>query len=170
MTDLRRALAATLLLALAAPALADEPPEIDHQPLPCTLYGKAISLCARVTDDNQVAKSRIYFRPAGEEFYSFVDMVFGGINYCGTLPAPREGALKVIEYYIQAVDDQYQAKRTSTFQMNVQPEGVCEFPPLERDASKWASIIVHATNKKQGKKVHDAFANPGVNFVPIVVK
>jgi hypothetical protein len=161
---------AILLAGFASPLRADDPPDIEHQPLPCTLFNRPISLCATVTDDANVAKSRIYFRPAGEEFYSFVDMVFGGINYCGTLPAPREGALKVIEYYIQAVDDQYQAKRTSTFQMNVQAEGVCEFPPLERDASKAASITVHATNKKQGKKVHDAFANPGVNFVPIVVR
>ncbi len=167
-----RRLFPVLLAALAAAAVvrADDPPEIEHQPAPCTVPGKAISLCATVTDDNQVAKARIYFKPAGEEFYSFVDMTFGGINYCGTVPAPREGAVKVIEYYIQAVDDQYQAKRTSTFQMNVQAEGVCEFPPVERDQAKAASIVVYATNKKQGKKIHDAFANPGVNFVPVASK
>ena len=65
-------------------------------------------------------------------------MTFGGINYCGTLPAPREGKLKVIEYYVQAVDDAFQAQRTSTFQLSVVPEGKCEFPPIEKDAKRAA--------------------------------
>ena len=107
---------------LAAPlALADEPPTIDHHPIPCTVPAKAISLCAAISDDQNVSAARVYFRRAGEDFYSFVDMTFGGINYCGTLPAPREGKLKVIEYYVQAVDDQFQAQRTSTFQLSAIP-------------------------------------------------
>jgi hypothetical protein len=97
-------------------------------------------------------------------------MTFGGISYCGTLPAPREGKVKVIEYYLQAVDDQYQPTRTSTFQMNVQPEGMCEFPPIEKDAGKAAAIKVFATNRKQGNKMHDAFVTAGVTFVPVLGK
>ncbi len=160
-------------LALAVWALplataADDPPVIEHQPVPCTLPSKAISLCAAVSDDSMVATARIYFRPAGEDFYSFVDMTFGGISYCGTLPAPREGKVKVIEYYLQAVDDQYQPTRTSTFQMNVQPEGMCEFPPIEKDVAKAAAIKVFATNRKQGSKMHDAFVTTGVTFVPVL--
>ena len=158
------------LAALALPARADDPPVIEHQPVPCTVPGKAISLCATVTDDNEVAKARIYFKKQGEQFYAFVDMVFGGINYCGTLPAPREGEVKAVEYYIQAVDNAYQAQRTSTFQLNVQPDGVCEFPPVEKDASRSAAIRVYATHKKQGKKLDDAFAATGVTFVPVVDK
>jgi len=154
----------------AVPARADDPPEIEHQPVPCTVPNKPIALCAGVTDDSQVAKVRIYFKPQGEDYYSFVDMTFGGINYCGTLPAPREGAVKSVEYYVQAVDDQYQSSRTSTYQMNVQPEGVCAFPPVQKDAAKAASITVYATHKKQGKKIYDAFANAGVNFVPVAAK
>ena len=52
--------------------------------------------------------------------------------------------------------------------MNVQPEGVCEFPPIEKDAARAASIKVYATNKKQGKKLDDAFSASGVTFVPVV--
>lgn len=158
------------VLAVPLAARADDSPEVDHQPVPCTIPGKAISLCAAVTDDNEVAKARIYFRGQGQEFYSFIDMAFRGLNYCGTLPAPREGAVKVVEYYIQAMDNAYQAKRTSTFQMNVQPEGACDFPPLETDASRAASVTVYATNKKQGKKLDDAFVAAGVNFVPLAAK
>jgi hypothetical protein len=163
------------VLALAAAALplsawATDPPVIEHQPVPCTVPGKAVSLCAAVSADTTVATARIYFRAAGEDFYSFVDMAFGGINYCGTLPAPREGKLKVIEYYLQAVDDQYQPTRTSTFQMSVQPEGMCEFPPIEKDPGKAANIKVFATNRKQGNRLHDAFVATGVSFVPVLAK
>ena len=167
MTICRCALALAIW-ALPLATAADDPPVIEHQPVPCTVPGKAISLCAAVSDDSMVATARIYFRPAGEDFYSFVDMSFGGISYCGTVPAPREGKVKVIEYYLQAVDDQYQPTRTSTFQMNVQPEGMCELPPIEKDAGKAAAIKVFATNRKQGNKMHDAFVTTGVTFVPVL--
>jgi hypothetical protein len=149
-------------------ARADDPPQIDHQPVPCTLPDRPIALCASISDDSAVAKARIYFRKAGEDFYSFVEMSFGGMSYCGTLPAPRGGKVKIIEYYIQAIDDQFQPQRTSTFQMTVQPEGMCEFPPLEKDAKKAASIRVYASNKKQGNKLPDDFQATGVTFVPVV--
>jgi hypothetical protein len=154
-----------MLLLLPGLALA-EPPEVNHQPSPCSIPDKPISLCARVTDDGQVAKARIYFRAKGEQFYSFVDMAFTGINHCGTLPAPRAGKASVIEYYVQGIDDQYESGRTSTFQMNIQPEGQCEFPPVEKDAARAAAMTVYATNKKQGRKLPDDFVPTGVTFVP----
>ena len=144
-----------------------EPPSVEHQPSPCTVPDKPIKLCATITDDGQVAKARIYFRPAGDKFYSFVDMTFGGLSFCGTLPPPRPGKLQTIEYYVQAVDDKYESQRTSTFNMNVQPEGVCEFPPVEKDAARAAAIVVHATNQKQGKRLPDEFVAAGVSFVPV---
>jgi hypothetical protein len=160
----RRVFAACLL----APVLAaGESPTVEHQPLPCTTPGQPISLCASITDDKQVAKARVYFRPAGEKFYSFVEMTFGGINFCATLPAPRERKVEVIEYYVQGVDDEYDAQRTSTFQLNVLPANMCEFPPVEKDAARAAALVVHATSPKQGKKLPDAFVPAGVSFVPM---
>jgi hypothetical protein len=160
-----RAVAAVVML--ASPALAAESPRVEHQPIPCTVPGKPLSLCASITDDRQVAKARVYFRASGEKFYNFVEMAFGGINFCGTLPAPREGKVTAIEYYVQGVDDEYDAQRTSTYQMNVLPEAMCEFPPLEKDPARVASIVVHATSPRQGKKLDDAFASAGVSFVPM---
>ncbi|HEY6555240.1 MAG TPA: hypothetical protein VI669_17920 [Vicinamibacteria bacterium] len=150
--------------------LADEPPAIDHQPVPCTVPAKAIALCAGISDDQNVSAARVYFRKAGADFYSFVDMSFGGINYCATLPAPREGKIKLIEYYVQAVDDGFQAQRTSTFQLSIVPEGKCEFPPLEKDPKRAAAIKVFATNKKQGARLDDAFDRLGVSYVPLGAK
>jgi hypothetical protein len=158
------------LLTLGGPALADDPPNVEAQPVLCSIPDKAISLCAAISDDGTVAKARIYFRKAGEDFYNYVDMVFGGLNYCGTLPAPREGKIKTLEYYIQAIDDQFQPQRTSTFQMAIQPEGQCEYPPLEKDAKRAANIRVFASNKKQGNKLPDEFQPTGVTFVPVAGK
>ncbi len=97
-------------------------------------------------------------------------MAFTGLSYCGTLPAPRDGKVQSIEYYVQAVDDQFQPTRTSTFQIAVQPENVCEFPPVEKDAKKAAAIKVFATNKKQGKKLDESFTALGVTYVPVQVR
>lgn len=126
---------------------------------------KPASLCASITDDGQVAAARIYFRPAGEKFYSFVDMVFGGLSFCGTVPGARAGKVQVLEYYVQAVDDQYESNRTSTFNLEVKPE--CEFAPLEKDPARAAAIVVHATNQKQGKKLPEELVPTGVSFVPV---
>jgi hypothetical protein len=158
------------LVALAPAAARSEEPDVQHQPSPCTGPDKPISLCATVTDDGQVAKVRIYFRAAGDKYYSFVEMAFTGINFCGTLPAPRSGKTQAVDYYVQGVDDQYETKRTSTYQLTVQPEGVCEFPPVEKDAARAAAITVYATSPKQGKKLDDAFAAKGVTFVPVKSK
>ena len=163
---MRMSLAPAFLLVAAVFAAENDPPAVDHQPALCTVPDKPLSLCAAVSDDGNVAVARIYFRREGEGFYSFVPMGFTGVSYCGTLPAPREKA-KTIEYYVQALDDTYLPQRTSTFRLPVQPEGVCEFPPLERDAAKAGAIKVYATNRKQGKKLDDAFAIGGVTFVPL---
>lgn len=157
-------------LALAAwPAVAAwaDPPSVDHQPVPCTVPGQPFTLCATVTDDGEVVRSRVYFKAEDARFYSFVDMVFGGIDFCGTLPAPREGKLKAIEYYVQAVDDQYESFRTSGHVISLQPEGVCGFAPVAKDPTRTQSITVHATHQKQGRKLPDAFVSAGVTFVPV---
>jgi hypothetical protein len=165
---MKRQLVVPALVILLQPlaAWASTPPVIEHQPALCTLPDRAISLCAVVSDDGTVAAARLYFRREGEKYYNFVDMSFTGIDYCGTLPAPREGKVKVIEYYIQAIDDDYESQRTSTFRLPVPEDGVCEFAPLEHDEARAREITVFATNSRQGKKLDDAFDRTGVTFVP----
>jgi hypothetical protein len=159
----RLLLAVALLVPVAARS--QEAPAVEHQPAICTVPEKPLSLCASISDDGNVAVSRIYFRSAGQDFFAFVDMSFTGVGYCGTLPGPRPKT-RAIEYYVQAVDDSYQPTRTSTYRIPVQPEGVCEFPPLEKDTSRAAAIRVFATNRKQGRKLDDGFVATGVAFVP----
>jgi hypothetical protein len=157
-----------LALALAVLPLAAraEAPIVEHQPSPCTVPDKPISLCATITDDNEVAKARLYFRKTGEKYWNVIDMAFGGISFCGTLPAPR-AKTAALEYYIQGIDDTYEAQRTSTYELRVQGEDQCGFPPVESDRQKASAITVYATHKKQGKKIDDGAFNPaGVTFVP----
>lgn len=161
---------ASASLAAALPALGDDPPLVEHQPLPCSVPDKPIAVCATASDDSQVAKVRAFFRREGQDYYSFVELAFTGLNHCGTLPAPRTGKLRVIEYYVQAVDDQYQPARSSTYRIQIQPEGVCEFPPIETDPQRLGAITVFASHKKQGKKLDDAFSGAGVTFVPVQTK
>ena len=163
---MKRVLALVLLLLPAASARGDDPPAVEHQPALCTVPEKPLSLCAAISDDGNVATARVFFRRAGEDYYAFVNMAFTGVSYCATVPGPREKA-KAIEYYVQAVDENYQPTRTSTYKIPVQAEGVCEFPPLEKDAAKMAAIKVTATNRKQGKKLDDGFDPTGVTFVPL---
>jgi len=167
----RRTVAALICALGPVLALAD-PPAVDHQPSPCTVPDKPISLCATITADadRNVAAARIFFRPMGDKYWNTVDMAFTGISFCGTLPAPRAGKVQTVEYYIQATDDQFEPQRTSTFQLQVQSPDQCGFPPLEKDAERAAKITVHATNSKQGKKLPDEFDPTGVTFVVSLAK
>jgi hypothetical protein len=153
------------LLGAASGVVADDPPLVEHQPVPCTVPEEPMSICASISDDAMVSFARLYFRPRGERYYSFAEMSFTGLQYCATVPAPRAGKLDALEYYIHAVDDAFQTRRTSTFQMTVQSAEVCGFPPLERDPEKAASITVYATHGKQGDKLDGDFVREGVNFV-----
>jgi hypothetical protein len=157
-------LALRLLLSMGWLA-AFEPPLVRHQPVPCTVALRPFTLCANVTDDGQVSKVKLYFRPVGETFYSYVDMTFDGIRFCGTLPAPLK--TRSLEYYVEGVDDTFDPARTSTYVIRVEPEGVCDFAPVEKDPSRTASITVYATNKKQGKNPPSLFDRSGVSFVPV---
>jgi len=137
-----------------------------HQPAHCTVAGTPVSVCAVVTDDGQVVKVRAYFRPEGERYFSFVELEPRGEEYCGTLPAPRAGRMKQLEYYVWAVDDEYLPQRTTPFLLALEDEAVCAFPPLERDPERAGSITVYATNPGQGDRLDDAFERAGVSFVP----
>lgn len=165
-TRSRTVAAAIALLALGTAAGADESPAIEHQPNSCTVAGQAFTLCSRVSDDVQVARVTFYFRRAGETFYSFVVASFDGVNFCATLPAPRQGKAGTIEYYVQAVDSVFQTQRSSTYLLQVQTPEQCGFAPVEKDPSKVAGLVVYATNQRQ-KKLPEGFIETGVRFVPL---
>ncbi len=162
-------LAAAPALAFAlAPALApaNDPPSVEHQPAQCSTVAKPIELCASVLDDGDIAKVRAYFRRPGDKEYLVTEMAFEGARFCTTLPGVKVGKLRSLEYYIQAVDTEYESKRTSTYQLQIQAENECEFPAVQKDAKKASTIKVQATSAKQGSKLPDFLEPKGVTFVP----
>jgi hypothetical protein len=158
------------LLAAAAIVRADDPPVVEHQPVTCGVPGRALHLCATISDDVQVARARIFFRADEDKYFSVVDMVFGGLTYCATLPAVRPGRAQAIEYYVQALDDQYQAQRTQTYRVPIKTQGRCEVSVVESDPKRPQIMRVYATHKKQGGKLDAAFDPTGVTFVPVAGK
>jgi hypothetical protein len=158
---------AVLASAAGTPAFANDPPSVEHQPAQCTVAAKPIELCASVLDDGDIAKVRTYFRKAGEKDYFVSEMKFEGARFCATLPATRDGKLKTLEYYIQAIDTEYESKRTSTYQLQIQSETECGFPAVQKDAKKAAAITMQATSPKQGSKIPDYLDATGVTFVPV---
>lgn len=159
---------ASLVLALmATTALANDPPLVEHQPAQCSLIGKPIELCASVLDDGDIAKVRTYFRRPAEKEYLISEMAFEGARFCTTLPGVKAGKLRSLEYYIQAIDTEYESKRTSTYQLLIQAEEDCAFPAVQKDPKKATAITVLATSNKQGSKLPDYLEPAGVKFVPM---
>jgi hypothetical protein len=153
-----------LALATLAAAPADEP-VIDHQPITCTLPEKHPRLCTYVADDGEVKRARVYFRAKGQEAFYWTDMIFDGIQYCVTLPAPKKG-VQAIEYYLWAVDDSFTSQRTRTFELSFLPSG-CDYPVFDEDPERTSKIIVNATSEKQGKKI-EGFSDQGIlHFIPV---
>jgi hypothetical protein len=158
--------ASALAVLACVPALANDPPVVEHQPAECSVISKPIELCATVLDDGDIAKVRTYFRRPGEKEYLVSEMAFEGARFCTTLPGVKPGKLKSLEYYIQATDTEYETKRTSTFQLQIETAEECAFPPIQKDPKKAAAITVLATSAKQGNKVPDYLEPAGVTFVP----
>lgn len=155
------------LSALAASAFAGDPPVVEHQPAQCSIASKPIELCASVLDDGDIGKVRTYFRRPGDKEYLISEMTFEGARFCTTLPGVKPGKLRSLEYYIQAIDTEYDSKRTSTYQLQIQDEADCPFPAVQKDPRKAAAIRVQATSERQGSKVPDYLEPAGVAFVPV---
>lgn len=144
-------------------SIADEP-LIDHQPVVCSLPEKNARICTYVADDGEVKKTRVYFRAQGQEAYYWSEMVFDGIQYCATLPVAKSKVSKV-EYYIWAIDDNFESQRTRTFTMSVSPNTACEYPVFDEDPERIANLTVYATSPKQGDTIEDFEKDGVVHFV-----
>lgn len=152
--------------AASAPLPLNDPPSVEHQPAECSLVARPIELCATVLDDGDIARVRLYFRKPGEREYFMTEMAFEGARFCATLPAVKAGKLRALEYYIQAIDTEYESKRTSTYLLPLQTEVECGFPAVQKDPKKAAAITVHATIPKQGAKLPDFLDPAGVTYIP----
>ncbi len=156
------------LACLAGPALADEP-LVDHQPVVCALPQTNPRICSYVADDGEVKKARVYFRAERQEAYYWSDLVFDGIQYCATLPVAKK-SVRDVEYYIWAIDDDFESQRTRSYKMSVSGPAACEYPIYDEDPNRIANLVIYATSRKQGNKIRDFEEKGIVRFVPIAKK
>jgi hypothetical protein len=159
-------LLATLALpvpALPRPAKSEEP-TIDHQPVECSVPGKNTRICAYVLDDGEVKRVRAYFRADKQEAFYWSDMAFDGIQFCATLPVAKKDVSQ-IEYYIWAVDDEFQSIRTRSYRVSLEPKSSCAYPVVDDDSERVSKLVVHATSEKQGRSLEEFEEQGVVEFV-----
>ena len=156
------AVAALALLFTSSPTMA-EPPFIDHQEIPCSLPEAHSRVCATIADDGTVRRAKLFFRAAGQTAWYWTEMAFDLSQFCATLPKPDDD-VEAIEYYLWAMDDEFETERTRDQQVDL--DRGCPHPVIDDDAERTANLEVHATIKKQRKKLR-GFALDGVTFHPV---
>ncbi len=162
----KRCLASVVVWAVyMLPAFADKP-VIDHQPVVCSLSKEHPRVCALAADDGAVRKVDVFFRAQGQKAFYRSEMAWDAIRYCATLPVP-ERSVRVVEYYIRAIDDEIQLERTIDFQIAVDPNQSCEYPVIDRDPERTSGLVVYATVAKQGKKIRGFERDSIARFVPV---
>jgi hypothetical protein len=152
-----------LLVGLAAVAHTDEP-IVDHQPVICSLPEKNPRICTYVADDGEVKKVRAYFRAEEQEAFYWTEMTFDGIQFCATLPVAKK-SVRGVEYYIWAIDDNFESQRTRTYKISVAPNSPCEYPVFDEDPERIANLTVYATSPKQGDSIKEFEKDGIVRFV-----
>jgi hypothetical protein len=151
---------------LAASVASAEEPAIDHQPVECATPEKNPRICAYVLDDGEVKRVRAYFRAEKQEAFYWSDMAFDGIQFCATLPVAKKN-VATLEYYVWAVDDQFQSTRTRSNLVSLSPTAPCAFPVIDEEPSRIGSLVVNATSEKQGTAIEE-FEERGITqFVPL---
>jgi hypothetical protein len=152
-------------LGLSDVVSADEP-IIDHQPVICSLQERNPRICTYVADDGEVKKVRVYFRAEKQEAFYWSEMSFDGIQYCATIPVAKK-SVRAVEYYIWAIDDNFESQRTRTHKTSVAAETPCEYPVYDEDPARTSNLVVYATSSKQGDSIRDFEKDGIVRFVPV---
>lgn len=159
-----RALCGVAVVAFGAYAFADEP-TLDHQPVECTVAEKNPRICAYVLDDGEIKRVRVYFRSDRQDAYYWSTMAFDGIQFCATLPLAK-GNVQAIDYYVWAVDDEFQITRTRPYEISLRKTASCSYPVIDEDPERIASLVVNATSGKQGDKIKDFEQSSVSQFIP----
>jgi hypothetical protein len=151
------------------PNASSEEPAIDHQPVECSTPEKNTRLCAYVLDDGEVKRVRAYFRGEEQQAFYYIEMAFDGIQFCATLPVAKKG-VDSLEYYLWAVDDEFQSSRTRSYLVSLAPDAPCAFPVIDEEPERISNLKVYATSEKQGDAI-EGFEQRGIiQFHPVKKK
>lgn len=159
-----RALLGAALAAFGAVASADEP-IVDHQPVECSVPEKNPRICAYVLDDGEVKRVRAYFRSDRQDAYYWSEMAFDGIQFCATLPVVKDN-VNAIDYYVWAVDNEFQITRTRPHEISMRKTTSCSYPVIDEDPERIQKLVVNATSVKQGDKIKDFEELSVATFIP----
>ena len=159
-----RALFGAAFVALSAVALGDEP-MVDHQPVECSVPEKNPRICAYVLDDGEVKRVRAYFRSDRQDAYYWSEMAFDGIQFCATLPVAKNN-VNSIDYYVWAVDNEFQITRTRPYEISMRETTSCSYPVIDEDPDRIRSLVVNATSEQQGDKIKDFEEDSVATFIP----
>jgi len=96
----------------------NQPPVIQHDPPACGRVQARPRICAYVVDETGIAQVRVSFRAQGNRAYHWTPTVFDGALFCAWLPAPLSET-RALEYYIEAVDDQFEPSRTIDYALEL---------------------------------------------------
>ena len=111
---MRRYLASSLVILLAAPPFAPAAPQepaaptapallaVAHSPVSCMVAGTNPQIDARISPDDRVEAGRAYFRSARGKAFYYVEMAPEAGRFVGVLPKPRLDA-GPITYYVEGL-------------------------------------------------------------------
>jgi hypothetical protein len=125
---------AAAALLLAASAQENQAPAIRVDPPACGSAARRLRLCAYVVDETGIAQVRLNFRAAGARAYHWTPMAFDGALYCAWLPAPLPET-RAVDYYVEAVDDQFEPSRTADAVLPVRSDCPTPAPDPEPKAA-----------------------------------
>ena len=121
----------------------NQPPVIQHDPQACAGAKARPRICGYVVDETGIAQVRVNFRASGARAHHWTPMTFDGALFCAWLPAPLPET-RSVEYYLEAVDDQFEPSRTEDYALEVRSE--CP-PPAQRPPQTPAVVGTTVANQ-----------------------
>jgi hypothetical protein len=109
-----------LLLTQSETPRSARPPAIELDAPRCARPATRPPICARIFDDQTIIRARALFRAQGSGPFYWTEMRFDGSRYCARLPVPSSKT-RAIEYYVEAVDNDYEISRTREEKLLIEP-------------------------------------------------
>ena len=137
-----------------------EPPQMQHAPLLCLEPATFPELDALVTSPSRIQRTRIYFKAHQFPDWYYIEMkAVEAARYMGLLPQPLAGTT-YIDYYVYALDSQFQTGQTDQYMPNVTKDK-CTINKKATKPAATPQIIVGGTKEGQ-PPIPPGFSRAGI--------
>ncbi|MGH9461147.1 MAG: hypothetical protein ACRD1X_08005 [Vicinamibacteria bacterium] len=100
---------------------------ITHDAISCWPYDDFVVMQANIAPADEVETARIYFRASDFLDFYYVEMTRNQEGlFEAVMPQPTQETDRVI-YYVEAVDNEFNATQTAEYDPNVVPSGSCDY-------------------------------------------